>query len=115
MPNVKAFSLAATQHAQKQDPEQSQDMWVAAAAAQNKPSKPQPDFTGILLLLVRLEKQQTDIVVTINVPHVPGEYRKEDVDLENGRRGPLMEDAMNVRQKILETFEVKDWGLFGDE
>lgn len=116
MPNVKALSLMATQHSQtqSQDPTQQQDMWAAAAAAQNKPSKPQPDFTGILMLLIRLEKQTTDIVTTVNVPHVPGEYEKEGVELEKGRMGRLMEDAVEVKKKIVETFEVRDWGLFGE-
>lgn len=38
------------------------------------PSRPEsPDFTAILLNLIRLEKQQTDVLITINVPHIKGE------------------------------------------
>jgi len=77
------------------------------------PRKPQPDFTAVLLTLVRLPAQATDIVVTINVPHVPGEYDPEGVDLPAQKLGPLVEEAVAIRQRILESFEVKDWSLFG--
>lgn len=74
---------------------------------------PQPDFTAILLTLIRLPAQTTDIVVTVNVPHNAGEYNREDVDLPAQKFGPLVEEAMAIRQKVLESFEVKDFNLFG--
>ena len=67
---------------------------------------------GILLTMVRLEAQKTDIIVAINVPHIAGHYHSADVDPEKGRQGPLLERAIAYRQKLMETFEVKDWGLF---
>lgn len=94
-----AYTLIATQHA------------VPDPGNRN----PQPDFTAILLLLVRLAAQKTDIVITLNVPHVPGEYQKDDVDFAAGRQGPLVEAAAAIRQRILETFEIKDFGLFVTE
>ncbi|KAF2143878.1 uncharacterized protein K452DRAFT_285917 [Aplosporella prunicola CBS 121167] len=97
MPNFPAYTLIATQHPN--------------TAARG----PQPDFIGILLILLRLEQKKTDIVITINVPHVPGEYPKDEVDFAAAKQGPLMEHAITIRQKILETFEVKDWSLFVDE
>jgi hypothetical protein len=67
-----------------------------------------------VLSLVRLEKESTDIVITINVPHIKGEYKEDEVDLDVGRQGKLIEDAVEFAAKIWESFEVKDWGLFGD-
>ncbi|KAF2500107.1 Mog1p/PsbP-like protein [Lophium mytilinum] len=73
---------------------------------------PQPDFTAILLTLVRLVEQKTDIVIAINVPHAAGEYAIGSVDLENGKAGVMLETAAMVREKVLASLEVKDWGLF---
>ena len=75
----------------------------------------EPEFVGTLLSLVRLEQQKTDIVIAINVPHIAGQYDKADVDLSAGKRGKLLEAAIGYRQKVLETFEIKDWDLFVQE
>ncbi|CAK3971077.1 ran-interacting mog1 [Lecanosticta acicola] len=72
----------------------------------------EPDFVGILLVLVRLVEKETDVVVSVNVPHMPGEYVREDVDLGKGRCGRLLEVGKAVRERVLETFEVKNWDLF---
>jgi hypothetical protein len=82
-------------------------------AQSTRPNRPQPDFVAVLLVLIRLEEKETDIVITINVPHTPGEYKPEEVDLEKDKLGPLMEEAMQIRQSIVETFEVNDYSLFG--
>lgn len=76
--------------------------------------KQSPDFTAIVLNLVRLEKESTDIVITINVPHIKGEYTEAEVDLELGKQGKLIGDAVEISTKIWETFKIKDWTLFGD-
>jgi hypothetical protein len=70
------------------------------------------DFTGTLLILARLEKQKTDILIVVNVPHIPGEYKKDDIDLPAQKLGQLIEDGVKIQQRILETFEIKDYGLF---
>jgi len=75
---------------------------------------PAPDFTAIVLNLIRLEKESTDILITINVPHIRGEYSEEDVDLQLGKQGKLIGDAVEFAAKIWETFKIKDWGLFND-
>ncbi|KAK5114278.1 hypothetical protein LTR62_002529 [Meristemomyces frigidus] len=75
----------------------------------------EPDFVDLLLVVVRLEQQKTDLVVTINVPHVPGSYDPGSVDREGGKRGPLLERAWVMRTKVLESLEVRDWNLFGEE
>jgi len=77
-----------------------------------KKSKEAPDFTAILLNLIRLETQKTDILITINVPHIKGEYKEDSVNLELGEQGRLIEDAVEYCSKIWETFEVRDWKLF---
>ncbi|KAI0505361.1 Mog1p/PsbP-like protein [Xylaria bambusicola] len=71
-----------------------------------------PDFTAMVLTLVRLEREHTDILITINVPHIRGEYDEEDVDLQLGKQGQLIGDAVEYASRIWESFKVKDWGLF---
>ncbi|QDS71537.1 hypothetical protein FKW77_005326 [Venturia effusa] len=73
------------------------------------------DFTGIMLLLIRLEKQTADILIAINVPHVPGEYEKDAINLDQQKIGPHLEAGLAIRKHILESFEVKDWSLFGTD
>lgn len=64
--------------------------------------------------MLRLERESTDILVTINVPHIKGEYQEDDVDLELGKQGRLIGDAVEYASRIWETFKVKDWTLFGE-
>lgn len=92
---IPAYTLIATQTPQKSE---------SAGAA--------PDFTAIILTLLRLEKESTDILITVNVPHIKGEYNEDDVDLELGRQGKLIGDAVEYAAEIWQTFKVKDWGLF---
>jgi hypothetical protein len=53
-------------------------------------------------------------LITINVPHIKGEYDEEDVDLELGKQGKMIEDAVEYAAKIWETFKIKDWNLFNE-
>ncbi|KAI1122052.1 Mog1p/PsbP-like protein [Nemania abortiva] len=71
-----------------------------------------PDFTAMILTLVRLERESTDILITVNVPHIRGEYDEEEVDLQLGKQGQLIGDAVDYASRIWETFKVRDWGLF---
>ncbi|KAI9852538.1 MAG: hypothetical protein M1838_000406 [Thelocarpon superellum] len=85
---------------------------ATTVAATSASSTPTPSaVTGILLTLVRLESQATDVVVTINVPNVPG--NTDDVDIGAGRLGPLLEEALLMRNRVLETLDIRDWDLFG--
>lgn len=61
------------------------------------------------MLLLRLKEQATDIMITINVPHYPGEYEKP---AQGQQETELMTSSKVVRQKVLDTFKVKEWGLF---
>ena len=85
-------------------------------ATQTPPTKSErssaPDFTALILTLVRLEKESTDILITINVPHIKGEYDEDEVDLALGKQGELIGDAVEYAARIWSSFEVKDWGLF---
>ncbi|KAL9603657.1 MAG: hypothetical protein Q9219_000976 [cf. Caloplaca sp. 3 TL-2023] len=76
-----------------------------------------PDFTAIILTLIRLIPQSTDIVVTINIPHIPGYQEPSDgpVDFARGRFGSLVAEGMRIRDEIWRSIEVKDMGLFGGE
>jgi hypothetical protein len=65
------------------------------------------------MTLLRLEKEKTDILITINVPHIKGEYDESEVDLELGRQGKLIGNAVEYSARIWSTFKIKDWGLFG--
>ncbi|KAF2395929.1 Mog1p/PsbP-like protein [Trichodelitschia bisporula] len=96
--SIPAFTMFATQH-------------PSAAPSRS----PQADFTGIFLVLMLLAAQKTDIVISINVPHMADEYAREDVDLEARKPGPLLGAAIQMRDRILETFEVKHWDLIVNE
>jgi hypothetical protein len=82
--------------------------------AGERPDASGPDFTAIILTLVRLEKVSTDIVITINVPHIKGEYNEDEVDMELGKQGVLIGDAVEFAGRIWDTFKVKDWTLFNE-
>lgn len=64
--------------------------------------------------LIRLENESTDVLITINVPHIRGEYTEDDVDLELGKQGKLIGDAVDYAARIWETFKIKDWHLFNE-
>ncbi|KAK5135051.1 hypothetical protein LTR08_005711 [Meristemomyces frigidus] len=74
----------------------------------------EPEFVGVILMLVRLEAQKTDLIVAINVPHVEGSYDESGVDFEGGELGVLMGKAGGMRDEVVRTLEVRDWGLFGE-
>ncbi|KAK3290763.1 uncharacterized protein B0H64DRAFT_55920 [Chaetomium fimeti] len=71
-----------------------------------------PDFTALILTLLRFEKERSDILITINVPHIKGEYDEDEVDLALGKQGELIGDAVEYAARIWETFKVKSWRLF---
>ncbi|KAH7401313.1 hypothetical protein BKA66DRAFT_100149 [Pyrenochaeta sp. MPI-SDFR-AT-0127] len=73
------------------------------------PRRKVPEFTYIHLLLLRLKEQGTDLMVTVNIPHYTGEYEKAS---EEGGKTPLMRDSAAVKEKVLESFQIKEWGLF---
>ncbi|PMD20495.1 putative ran guanine nucleotide release factor [Hyaloscypha hepaticicola] len=87
---------------------------IATQTPPPQPGSKSPDFTAIVLTLIRLEEDKTDILITINVPHIKGEYSAEEVDMQVGKQGKLIENAVEYAAKIWETFKIKDWGLFNE-
>jgi hypothetical protein len=81
----------------------------APPAPDARPKK-EPEFVSIHLLLLRLAAQETDLLITINVPHYAGEYVKAG-EGENGIT-QLMRDGEVMKNKLVESFDVKDFGLF---
>ena len=74
------------------------------------------EFVAILLTLARLVDRGTDLLITVNVPHVVAQgYLREEVELGEGKLGPLLERADRIRERVVKSFEVKDWGLFVEE
>jgi len=69
-------------------------------------------LTAIILSLLRLEKESTDILVTISVPHIKGEYDEDDVDMELGKTGTLIGRAVGYAGRVWETLAIKNWRLF---
>ncbi|KAL9584108.1 MAG: hypothetical protein Q9212_002316 [Teloschistes hypoglaucus] len=73
-----------------------------------------PTFVAILLTLIRLEPQSTDLIVTVNIPHIAGHQEPTDraVNFEEGKFGSLVQEGVRVRDEVWRTLQVKDWGLF---
>jgi len=71
--------------------------------------------------------QSTDIVITVNIPHVPGESLAparstpagNAMDEDGGRDGGedgygrLVEAGRRMRDEVVESVCVRNWGLFG--
>lgn len=103
---IPSYTLIATQTPKRSRAERPEDQDTGRGAG--------PDFTALILTLIRLEKESTDILITINVPHIKGEYDEEDVDLELGKQGKLIGNAVEYAARIWDSFKVKDWKLFNE-
>lgn len=76
------------------------------------------------MTIVRLEKQTTDIVITINVPFndpsvVATEkciaspvYQGNDINPANGHKSELLAFGMEVAAEVVGSFRIINWGLF---
>lgn len=108
---IPAYTLLATIH-----PSSSINPTPSNANATSKPTDPIPDFTALHLLLIRLVAQKTDLLISINVPHVPVEEGTDphrlDVDLDEDKLTRLEGEAEGWMKDIVRTFEVREWGLF---
>ncbi|KAL2045521.1 hypothetical protein N7G274_001949 [Stereocaulon virgatum] len=77
-----------------------------------------PTSTDIHLTLIRLVEQSADILITLNVPHIPGETETEDEGFVGGGRFGRAERAVRMKEAwegVVGSLEVRDWGLFGGE
>ncbi|KAI5817515.1 hypothetical protein BZA77DRAFT_35187 [Pyronema omphalodes] len=87
----------------------------------NKPTD--SAFTALLMTIIRLEAQKTDFVVTVNVPFLtPEQVAAEGMVAApqfqgelSGEPGALLQAGLAIRDRILETLKVEDWGLFVDD
>jgi len=48
-------------------------------------------------------------MVSVNIPHYAGEYTPAE---QQGGETQLMKDSKAVKEQVLESFQVKEWGLF---
>ena len=71
-------------------------------------------LTAIILSLLRLERESTDVLITISVPHIKGEYDEDDVDMELGKTGTLIGKAVGYAGRVWETFAIHNWRLFNE-
>ena len=76
------------------------------------------DFTILILLLIRLEMQDTDILISVNLPYRGKQFTADVVDLEVFVGSDAVNDSLELGLDILDTirrsFQIRDWGLFGD-
>ncbi|MCJ1424638.1 multicopy suppressor of ts gsp1, partial [Sticta canariensis] len=109
-------------------------------------TSPQPDpvgpprtSTAILLTLIRLRPQSTDLLLTINVPfrhplqvpsgdpsssstlyssnqtngdHLPRPPPDEGINFQTFNYVPLVEEGLVIRDRLLQSLVVRDWSLF---
>lgn len=62
----------------------------------------------IFLILLRLKEKGADILVTVNVPCYEGEYDEG----EDGGESEVVREGRGVRDRVLETLRVVEWGVF---
>jgi hypothetical protein len=83
-----------------------------------------PD-TMVMLTLLRLERENTDMVITVNILNIRKvcaeddekyagqEDEEERAARQMAKRGKLVGDAASHAGRIWESFDIKDWELFG--
>lgn len=56
------------------------------------------------------------MVITLNIPHIPGESEAEEgVDFAAGKFGRAVEEGRGVMEEVAGTLVVREWGLFGGQ
>ncbi|KAF6219345.1 hypothetical protein HO133_005170 [Letharia lupina] len=76
-----------------------------------------PTHTDIYFTLIRLVEQSTDIVITLNTPHLASEAEGQiPNETETGTLyGETEQEVGNMYHQIVTSFAIKDWGLFSGE
>lgn len=87
----------------------------ATPAPNPNPRPSTPIFTTIYLTLIRLVEQKTDIVISLNVPTIPGQTTAQSQLASDGQQTNGDQAAMKGLQETTTTFEIKDWSLFVNE
>ncbi|KAJ6261827.1 hypothetical protein Dda_2626 [Drechslerella dactyloides] len=88
-------------------------------------------FVALAIVIIRLEKQKTDIVITANMPHTLAEAAAEKslcrpgLEAEQGlgddytwkpdNAGGALKNLLQVIEEGAKTFRIHDWGLFVHE
>ena len=122
-PSISAYTLFAT--TTRSTPDNKLSLSELPNSASYQFSGNDSNFTALLLLVIRLPQHFTDIVITINIPHIVAShasidqdegntYRPGTIDLAGGTNGKLVDEGLEIRKRILKTFEILDWGLFGE-
>lgn len=70
-------------------------------------------FVALLVLVIRMQEQSTDLVVTVNVPHLPGTHDFTEADLAGGRLSPLIETGLEYLERVTTSLEIKDLSILG--
>ena len=96
--------------------------YMITGTTSSRPSENPEYFIGILMTLVRLPQQTTDIIITVNVPFNTSELVRAEKYLVSPRAGtigggggeksPMLRLGMAVLEGVLREFQVLDWGLF---
>ncbi|RPA94656.1 Mog1p/PsbP-like protein [Choiromyces venosus 120613-1] len=95
--------------------------YMITGTTSSRPSENPEYFIGILMALVRLPEQTTDIIVTVNVPFNTTELVQAEKYLVSPRAGTtggggekseMLRLGMAVLEGVLRDFEILDWGLF---
>lgn len=81
---------------------------IGGAAAGSSADGGLESSVSVHYLLVRLEEQETDILIFVNIPH-------KEFDEKGDPRGLSSEEelASQVIDGLIQRFEIADWGLFG--
>jgi len=67
------------------------------------------------MTLIRLEKQETDLLLSVNIPVMAGSYAPEDMQPDVGRVPFWVEKGCEWSETLRNCLEVRDWGLFGGQ
>ncbi|PWW72524.1 Mog1p/PsbP-like protein [Tuber magnatum] len=95
--------------------------YMITGTVSSRPSEDPEYFVGILMTLVRLSQQTTDVLITVNVPFNTSELVRAEKYLVSPRAGTtagggeksqMLRLGMAVLEGVLREFEVLDWGLF---
>lgn len=111
-PDIPAYTLIATQTPRMEKARPKDGASSAKEKEHSSSGVAPPDFTALIMTLLRLEREKTDVLITVNIPHIQGTYDEDDVDLAKGKQGKLIGDAVRHAARVWETFRVRDWGLF---
>lgn len=88
-------------------------------------------FVALTIVILRLEKQKTDIVITVNMPHSFAEATAEKslcrpgLEAEKGLQAdyvwtpenaaPALKNCLMAIEEGVKNFKIRDWGLFVQE